>query len=470
MDTFNVNPQQSDDSQDLDLSKELAHVTQEMYKKNLELSQKNKTLSLLRKIDAIILSSATNIEQIAQRVADVVIEDEEDIKAVEVMLVNKQEQKLVRLAISRTGSIKKAESAVKRPLLDMKIPLSNTSNIAVRAIFQRKMNMTKNLLEILTPHFTEEEAKKIQAIIGSTSSFVYPLIARTDAIGAMIISIDEKENSLSYFQLDLIDRLPGIVAIAIDNALLYRELQGANVKLQEIDKLKDEFVSLASHELRTPMTIISSYLWLMLNKDNVSLLSEKQKMYLDRAYISTQRLINLVNDMLNVSRIESGRLTLTIKPIDIVELVNTVYVEILPKAQESQINLEFVKPQEVLPKVQADPERIEQVLINLIGNSLKFTKVGGTIKISITNNIFQKTAMVSVADNGKGISEEDMPKLFQKFSMVGNNYLVKKSTQGTGLGLYLSKSIIDLHGGKIWAESEGEGKGSRFSFTLKTVV
>ena len=132
MDTFNVNPQQSDDSQDLDLSKELAHVTQEMYKKNLELSQKNKTLSLLRKIDAIILSSATNIEQIAQRVADVVIEDEEDIKAVEVMLVNKQEQKLVRLAISRTGSIKKAESAVKRPLLDMKIPLSNTSNIAVR--------------------------------------------------------------------------------------------------------------------------------------------------------------------------------------------------------------------------------------------------------------------------------------------------------------------------------------------------
>ena len=78
--------------------------------------------------------------------------------------------------------------------------------------------------------------------------------------------------------------------------------------------------------------------------------------------------------------------------------------------------------------------------------------------------------MVSVADNGKGISEEDMPKLFQKFSMVGNNYLVKKSTQGTGLGLYLSKSIIDLHGGKIWAESEGEGKGSRFSFTLKTVV
>lgn len=194
-------------------------------------------------------------------------------------------------------------------------------------------------------------------------------------------------------------------------------------------------------------------------------LSNKQKLYLDRAYSSTERLINLVNDMLNVSRIESGRLTLDIKPTDIVELANTVYAEILPKAQELGINLVLEKPQEELPMVLADKERIEQVFINLIGNSLKFTPKDGKITISVSHK--DGNVAVAVIDTGKGIGKEDMPKLFQKFGMIGNDYLRKQSTQGTGLGLYLSKSIVELHGGKIWVESGGEGKGAKFSFTLK---
>jgi len=177
----------------------------------------------------------------------------------------------------------------------------------------------------------------------------------------------------------------------------------------------------------------------------------------------------LVNDMLNVSRIESGRFTLAMKPIDLGELIGTVYAEMLPKAQEQKINLQFAKPLQPLPKVQADPERVEQVLINLIGNSLKFTPENGIIKIEINHNPKDATEIVSIVDNGKGISKEDMLKLFQKFSMVGTNYLVKQNAQGTGLGLYLSKSMIELMNGKIWVESEGEGKGSKFSFTLKTV-
>lgn len=281
----------------------------------------------------------------------------------------------------------------------------------------------------------------------------------------MIIKSGDEIESLSYSFASLIDQL-----LQREHLLekITSQLENANERLKGVDKLKDEFVSLASHELRTPMTVIKSYLWMILEKEAATL-SEKQKMYIDRAYTSTQRLINLVNDMLNVSRIESGRLTLAIRPIDIIELVNSVYVEMLPKAQEQKINLEFVKPAEALSKVQADPERIEEVLINLIGNSLKFTGEGGIIKISITNNPLEKTETISVTDNGKGISKEDITKLFQKFSMVGNNYLVKQNAQGTGLGLYLSKSIIDLHGGKIWVESEGVGKGSKFSFTLKTV-
>ena len=448
-----------------DIAKELAHVNREMYKKNLELAQKNKTLSLLRQIDSIILRTATDIEQISQNVADVVIEDTEYVKTVVILLLNKHEKVLVRIALSKKEAIRKAEHELNVKFVGLKTPLSELNNIVVKAVNQRRMQMTHNLFDVLTPHFREEEAKKIQSIVGNTSSYVYPLIARGDVLGAMIISIDEKDSPLSYFQIDLIDRLPGIVAIALDNALLYKELQEANAKLKQLDKLKDEFVSLASHELRTPMTIIKSYLWMILDKERSSL-NQKQKLYLDRAYASTERLIDLVNDMLNVSRIESGRLTLDIKPIDLVQLADTVYQEMLPKAQELGIKLELKKPKDSFPKVQADKERIEQVFINLIGNSLKFTPRDG--KITITLSYKDNMVTIEISDTGKGISKEDIPKLFQKFGMVGNKYLQKSNAQGTGLGLYICKGIVELHGGKIWAESQGIGKGATFSFTLKT--
>ena len=445
---------------------ELEHVTEEMYKKNKELAEKNKALALLRRIDGIVLSKVTDLGQVAQDVVDTIVE-ELGFKSVAILLLDKNDNSLKRLAISQTDLIKEAEAKLNQKLFGEKIPLSEDANLIVKAVKTRFMQLTHGLNNTLIPHFSSEQSKVVAEIIGITASFVYPLIVREEVIGVMIISINDKEG-LSEFKNELIDRLSGVIGIATDNSLLYQEIQEANLRLKEIDKLKDEFVSLASHELRTPMTVIKSYLWLMLSKNNVSALSEKQRMYVDRAYTSTQRLINLVNDMLNVSRIESGRLTLNIQSINLIELISTVYSEMLPKASEQKINLQFARPLQALPEVLADPERVEQVLINLIGNSLKFTPENGTIRIEINHNPLEKTETVSIIDNGKGISKEDMTKLFQKFSMVGNNYLTKQNAQGTGLGLYLSKSIIELMGGKIWVESEGEGKGSKFSFTLKT--
>ena len=448
-----------------DSPKELAHINEEIYKKNKDLAERNKTLSLLRKIDEIILSKVTDIQQTAQQVANTIV-DELEYKLVAILLLDKKDDGVVKLALSQTDLVMQAEIKLNQSLFGVKIPFMEDNNLIVKAIKSQRMQLTHGLNDVLTPHFSADQAKIAQEMIEITTSFIYPLIVRGEVIGAMVVSINDTDG-LSDFKNDLIDRLAGVIGIAIDNALLYLAIQDANERLKGIDRLKDEFVSLASHELRTPMTIIKSYLWMILEKEAATL-SDKQKMYIDRAYTSTQRLIDLVNDMLNVSRIESGRLTLAIKPIDIVELVNTICVEMLPKAQEQKINLTFEKPQSVLPKVQADAGRIEEVIINLIGNSLKFTPIGGSIKISIINNPADKTETITVADNGSGISSDDLPKLFQKFGMVGKEYLVKKNSQGTGLGLYISKSIIELHGGKIWAESEGEGKGSKFSFTIRT--
>jgi len=249
----------------------------------------------------------------------------------------------------------------------------------------------------------------------------------------------------------------------LDLKHLSDQLVEANSKLQQLDHLKDEFVSLASHELRTPMTAIKSYLWLFLESKNLPL-NDKQKTYIERAYQATDRLITLVNDMLNVSRIESGRMNINLKPFNMVKLINEVTDELKPTAIKQKISLNIEIDELNLPEVTADQNKIREVIINLIGNSLKFTDENGKITIKLFK---QKDSMViQIKDTGKGIKAEDMPKLFHKFQTVGSNYLTKNNSQGTGLGLYLSKSIVELHKGKIWAESEGEGKGSIFSFTL----
>ena len=241
------------------------------------------------------------------------------------------------------------------------------------------------------------------------------------------------------------------------------DLKEANEHLKELDQLKDEFVSLASHELRTPMTIIKNYLW-MLSNDTKNPLETKQKEYVDRSYSSVNRLINLVNDMLNVSRIESGRFTINLEKTDVTTLANETVKDILPRAQELGITLVFHDAQKTMKPVLADPERIKQVLINLIGNALKFTPQNGRISVWLEAGTAE--AIVHVTDTGKGLRVEDISKLFQKFSIAGNQNLRKLNSQGTGLGLYLSKSIINLHKGKIGVYSKGEEHGTTFTFTL----
>ena len=242
-----------------------------------------------------------------------------------------------------------------------------------------------------------------------------------------------------------------------------KQLENANVRLKEVDKLKDEFVSLASHELRTPMTVIKSYIFMLLHKENGNL-TEVQKKYLTRTFSTTERLINLVNDMLNVSRIESGKLTIEPVPADIVKLVSDVVTEMQTRAVEMGINLVYTAPQISLIS-NVDTNRIKEVIINLIGNSLKFTPKDGSIIVTVSKNK-EGFALIEVKDTGRGISSTDMTKLFIKFSMIGTNNLTKDRGQGTGLGLYLSKSLVELHGGRIWVNSAGENLGSTFSFTL----
>lgn len=454
-DPTSKNPSQNDSSTDL------THVAQEVYKKNAELAHKNKTLSILRKIDQIILSSVTDTKQIAQEVSDIVVEDA-DFRGFSLLLIDNEKKTLARISVSENDEIKKAEEILGKKFIGIETLLTQEDNVAIKSIKERKIQISHNIHDVYNPQLTQEEAIIIQNITGILTSIVCPLIIREEPIGVIIISLGIDEKDLSEYEMDLIERLSSTIGIAMDNALLYQRIQDANNKLKQLDKLKDEFVSLASHELRTPLTAIKSYLWMTLEGKGGAL-SEKQKYYLTRSYSSADRLSKLVNDMLNVSRIESGRIMLDKKEISLETLSQEVIAEILPRAQELGISL-LLSPVNTLPMVSADPDKIKEVLINLIGNSLKFTPSGGTVTISFDKK--EGFVETKVTDTGKGISEENIKKLFQKFGILEGTYAVSEQSQGTGLGLYITKSIIELHGGSIYAFSAGVQKGTSFSFTL----
>lgn len=460
------NTQVVQDKNGVNVASELEHVTQEMYKKNAELFHTNKTLSILQKINSIILSSVTDLRQVSAQVAEVLISDGE-FKRVSIFVVREKEG-LVKLSSSGGEAVKRAEFLVKRSFPSDFISIDNKNNLFIRALDSRQLQIASSYQEVLLPDYTAEEALLIQQTLNVQSIFAYPLIVRDEVIGVMAIGLGEDAGGVTPQQQDLMGRLVGVIGIAIDNALLYKKIQDANIQLKELDKLKDEFVSLASHELRTPMTIIKSYIWMLLEK-KAGEINDKQKEYLEKTYHSTNRLIDLVNDMLNVSRIESGRLTIEAKEVDLMQLIAETVNEIKTRAQELGVNLE-IKNQEGAIIAVCDPGKIKQVLINLIGNSLKFTPSGGNVAVSVEDNVPVGMIKVTVTDTGKGISSDDLSKLFQKFNMVGSSHLIKNKDQGTGLGLYLSKSLIELHGGEIKAASQGEGKGSEFSFTLPKSV
>ena len=336
---------------------------------------------------------------------------------------------------------------------------------------------------LIIDEIEEEKYKKI--MMKYDFSIVLPLIVDDALIGGIMLGQKSSGDIYSVIDINVLKILAPEIAIAVKNSLSYEEikrfnitleqeiktatfqLRDANEKLKDLDKLKDDFVSVASHELRTPMTAIKSYLWMALDGRGGAL-SEKQKFYLDRAYNSTDRLIKLVNDMLNISRIESGRMTYDMEKTDLAQLVNEVIADVKPRAEELDVSIKYqessIKNQ--IPAVLADKDKIKEVLFNLIGNSLKFTPKGGEIRVEILR---KEDTLVecSVIDTGAGISAEDMEKLFQKFGLLTGSYTINKSDQqGTGLGLYITKSIVEAHGGAISVYSAGVGKGAKFTFTL----
>ncbi len=427
------------------------------------------TIAALWRLEKIILDTL-DFKDVVQKIVESTLSElgylNLGYRVIVLALVDQKTQTLKRISFSRTKEGIEAIGSLSLPFEHIDIPLAEENNLCIKAMRQHQPLITHSVADVFYPTLKEEEILPIQQAVGIKTTMVYPVMSKDTPLGVLIFSMIKTEQEVSQEEKDLIAGFTDVVGLAVQNSQLYSSLQDANEQLKSLDRLKDEFVSLASHELRTPMTAIKSYAW-MLREERSGTLNEKQKKDVNIIYASTERLIRLVNDMLNVSRIEAGRLTINPQPLDLAQLAQDVLNDVLPSAQNQQISIILEKPSSPLGTVLADEDKTKEVFINLIGNSLKFTPPGGKITLSFE----QKEDMIitRVTDTGKGIKAEDMSKLFQKFGMIEGNYTVRNVGQGTGLGLYISKSIVELQGGTMTVFSEGENKGTTFTFTLRKV-
>ncbi|NQT30467.1 MAG: PAS domain-containing sensor histidine kinase [Candidatus Saganbacteria bacterium] len=255
---------------------------------------------------------------------------------------------------------------------------------------------------------------------------------------------------------DKTGKVIGLIGIAMD----VTERIEAEDKLKDANQMKTEFVSSVSHELRTPLTIIKEGISLVL-EELYGEINEQQKKLLKSSTDNINRLSYLIDDLLDISRIEAGHVELRCQSMDIVAQAHEVVAEFAKYAENKGIELSIAKAPCQPLFVFADPTRLEEIFMNLIYNSLKFTQKG-SVKLEISGK--KNCAEVSIVDTGRGIDEEDLPKLFSKFQQFDRE--PGPGSKGTGLGLAITKGLVELHGGKIWAQSKGLDKGTRFTFTI----
>ncbi|MFA6227606.1 MAG: HAMP domain-containing sensor histidine kinase [Patescibacteria group bacterium] len=243
------------------------------------------------------------------------------------------------------------------------------------------------------------------------------------------------------------------------NRELLAKLQQANSELQRLDDAKSEFLSIASHQLRTPTTIIKGYISMM-EEGSFGKVPKVVKENLEKVHMATERLLNLIENLLDISRIEAGRLEFDIKPADLTKVAEELKEEFQSKADAKKIKLGVYYPKNFL-SVKTDIAKIKEVASNLVDNAVKYTKKG---EVNIDLHQEGQSVVFSVSDTGLGISAEDLNRLFNKFVRGKNMTIVHP--EGTGLGLYFARVVIENLGGRIWAESPGKGRGSKFSFSL----
>lgn len=444
----------------------LERINQEMYVRNLQLTQKNRTLSLLRNIDKLVLESHISTHELCNVISA------EISKTAGYPFVG----------ILARGERKRSEFEMYG--WDSRASVDDTTHQFVDAIAisgdelswleSEEQSINLSIADLINnPHSLARthigtRSLGIMQDMGVKSVYIVKMSSRGHVVGMMVVGLlsDTPSNGVMSNDEDIILRLGDVVGIAIDNKLLIEEnervvkqLKKINGKLKALDEVKDEFMSMASHQLRTPLTSIKGYMSMVLEGD-LGEISPQQRKVLGEAFNSSERMVRLIADFLNVSRLQTGKFLIEKTPFDLNRAVEQEVNSLQFMMSTHNLSIHLQLPKGTVPIV-ADESKIRQVIMNFVDNAVYYSMAGGVVTIHVARGV--SGVDVTVTDSGIGVPQAEQARLFNKFFRATNAR--RQRPDGTGVGLYLAKKVITAHGGSMIFHSV-EGKGSTFGFHL----
>ena len=356
----------------------------------------------------------------------------------------------------------KVETEYRQNKLNIKSMLGYQIDVEFDPFFSQALS-SKAVLTI--DIIDRENSEQIKSILAVTTYY------QEDVLGLICLHQCDQYRHWHQEEIELIKELAEQVATAIAHATIYQQLEESRIQAEDASKMKSDFLASTSHELRTPLNGIIGFLKLILEGMTDS--AEEQKEFIQEAYNSAIHLLNLINDILDIAKIEAGKMELDLYPVNLNNLLENVASFHRPQAEKKHLNFELQVPKTYKSILAyGNYQRILQVVYNLVGNAIKFTHEGGiTITVDIVlkeinrnNHKFPGLVKIGIADTGIGVSLEEQDKLFQKFFQVNSGH--NREYGGTGLGLAISQKLVEAMGGKISFYSMGEGLGSTVIFTI----
>lgn len=439
-----------------------ANVSQQMYARNRELAETNKTLSLLKTIDALVLESHASLKVVCQHITDAIAQAT-DYPFVGLLTRATNSEDEMRLY---GWSGKEWLGGNKPEALNLPIHLKTyqdwlekpevTSTIALKDI--ELAQIAENI------HLKTSDVERMLQAVPIKSVLIVKLKVRRRIVGLLVVGFLVDKEEISESDTVLLDSLGDSIGVALDNKLLFeqnqnvlKQLQESNNKLVALDEAKDDFVSMASHQLRTPLTAIKGNISMILDGDAGDV-SDVQRKLLTQTSYSTQRMIYIIADLLNVSRLRTGKFVIDAEPVDLAKLITEEMDQLQYAAASKSLKLNFKKPESITP-ILLDNAKTRQIIMNFVDNAIYYTPAGKNISIELTET--KSTIEFRVVDEGIGVPKSEQPHLFTKFYRAANAR--KARPDGTGLGLFMAKKVIIAQGGAVIFDSK-EGKGSTFGF------
>lgn len=448
--------------------------------KERALEERNKQLVALNRISSTIRSVMSVRKVIQQVLAGVVEGLGYDVC---LLVLTDKNKEFIEFFIPKSNSlIGEIEGKIGFKIEKMKIPMG-VKNSIFTAIRRNKVVFRQELAELVRgvqPPWSEEMAQKVQQEMDFKKFVIMPLVAERRVMGALI-GISRTE-FVDETRVDVLENFSNQAALAIESAQLFEELQNKNIELERANKIKSEFLAIMSHELRTPLTAIIGFSELLM-EEVLGALTKEQKETLQEVVNNGEHLLHLINSILDLAKVEAGKMELGLEPFSLEDLVQEVgnSISSLVKKKQQKFQIEMGKN---LPIFTADSRKIRQVLLNLLSNAIKFTPEQGEIFLQVRHHdqlptqaqlsSLKKTIPepkgyfeIIVEDTGIGIDPKDLDEIFNVFEQVDSSFTRKY--QGTGLGLALTKQFVEMHGGVIWVESAPK-QGAKFNIWIPAEV